>query len=88
MTCIHCISTTGGEKIPRPFGPALHGSKTNDLLQFDYIDLGKAISGPKYVLMLCDDHSEYSWMFAFPDTTAGNAAHALIDWCAAFNVPN
>lgn len=38
--CIHCLSTAGGEKVPRPFGPSVHRTKANDLLQFDYIYLG------------------------------------------------
>jgi transposase InsO family protein len=38
--------------------------------------------------MLRDDHSDYKWFFAFADTPAENAARAIIDWCAAFGVPN
>lgn len=30
--CIHCLSTTGGEKVPQPFSPAVHGTSPNDLL--------------------------------------------------------
>lgn len=41
--CIHCISTVGVEKVPRPFGPALYGTKPNDLLQFDYIEIVKSM---------------------------------------------
>jgi len=33
--CIHCVSTVGGDKVPRPFGPAFHGTSANDLLQFE-----------------------------------------------------
>ena len=85
--CIHCISTVGGGKVPRPFGPAFHGSAPNDVLQFHYIDMGLAADGTKYILMLRDDHSDYKWFFAFADTSAQNAAQAIIDWCAAFGVP-
>lgn len=88
QACIHCLSTIGGGKVPRPFGPAVHGTSPNDLLQFDYIELGPTPDGTKYVLMLRDDHSDYHWFFAFPDTSAENAAVAIIDWCAALGVPN
>lgn len=37
--------------------------------------------------MLHGDHSDYKWFFATPGTSAENAALAIIDWCAAFNVP-
>ena len=86
--CSHCLSTVAGVKVPCPFDPAVHGTQANDLLQFDYIELGPSTEGSKYVLMLRDDHSDYKWFFAFPDTSAENAAHAIIDWCAAFGVPN
>lgn len=87
-SCIRCLSTVGGGNTPRPFGPAVHGTKANDLLQFDYIEIGPSDTGEKYVLMLRDDHSDYKWLFAFLDTSAANASRAIIDWAAAFGVPN
>ena len=83
----HCLSTQGGEKVPRPFGPAVHGTAPNDLVQFDYIEIGPSNTGEKYVLMVRDDHSDYKWFFPFANTNAENAAIAIIDWCAAFTVP-
>lgn len=47
QACIHCLSTTERECIPRPFGPSVHGTKPNELLQFDYIELGKATTGSR-----------------------------------------
>lgn len=87
-SCIHCLSSVGGGKIPRPFGLAVHGTAPNDLLQFDYIKITAAVTGEKYVLMLRDDHSSYYWFFAFADTSAENAARAIIDSSTAFGVPN
>lgn len=65
----------------------MHGTPVNDLLQLDYIELGRSNSGDKYVLMLCNDVSDYKWFFVFAKTSAINAAQATIDWCAAFTVP-
>lgn len=73
--------------MPRPFGPSVHGTSPNALLQFYYIEIAPSATGEKYVLMMRDDHSNYCWLFAFPDTSAENAARAIIDWSAAFNVP-
>ena len=87
-SCIHCLSTLGGEKIPRPFGPAVHGTKPNDLLQFDYIELGPSNNGDKYVLMMRDDHSDFKLFYCFPNTNAENAATAIVEWCSLFGVPN
>lgn len=57
--CINCLLTLGGEKISRPFLLAFHGKSLNDLVQFDYIELGDSQNGDKYVLMLFDEHSDY-----------------------------
>jgi hypothetical protein len=81
--CIHCLTIVGGGKAPRPFGPTVHGTAANDLLQFDYIVLAPSNLGDKHVLMLRDDHSDYNWFFSFPDTSAENAARAIIDWAVA-----
>lgn len=73
--------------MPRPFGPSLHGTGRNDLLQFDYIDLGTSPDSARGVLMMRDDFSDYKWFFPFTDTSARNEATAIIDWWAAFGVP-
>lgn len=77
--CIHCISIVEADKVPIPFGPALHGTKPKDLLQFDYTEIEKSNAGPKYILMLRDDNSDYKWFFATPVKSAGNAALAIVD---------
>lgn len=74
--------------VPRPFVPSVHGTSANDLFIFDYIEIAPSNSGDKYVLMWPDDHSDYKWFFCFSDTSAENSARAIIDWCAAFGVPN
>lgn len=86
-SCIHCLSTTSGDKIPRPFGPSVHGTRPNDLIQFDYIELGKSTTGDKYVFMIRDDHSGYAWFYPTVNQEAEQAAVALIDWSAAFGSP-
>lgn len=66
--CSHCLPTFGGKKITRPFSPAVHSTNPNDLLQFDYIDFRDSKKGEKYVLMLRDDHSDYTFFYSFPNT--------------------
>lgn len=82
--CIHCLSTMGAERVPRSFGPSLHGTKANDLVQFDYQEMGPINMRDKYIVMIRDDHSEYSWFYPSPSTAAEHAAHAPVDWCSAF----
>lgn len=85
-SCIHCPSTVGGGRVPRPLGLAVYGTSSNDQLQFDYIEIASSSSGEKFVLMLREDHSDYKWIFAFADTVAENAARSIIHWYAAFRV--
>lgn len=86
-TCIHCLSTSGGEKTAHPFGQFVHGTKPNDLLQFDYLEIGSSSENEKYVLMMRDDHSGYVWLFPSTYISAEHAAQSIIDWSAAFGVP-
>lgn len=44
-------------------------------------------SGEKYILMLCDDHSGYSQLYPAETTSADTDTNGIIDWSAAFGVP-
>lgn len=55
-----------GGKIPRPFGPSVHGTKLKDLLQLAFVEIGPCTNGGKYVLMLRNSHSDYKWFFPYP----------------------
>eukprot|EP00171_Calliarthron_tuberculosum_P002705 IDg2705t1 len=85
--CLHCICTTTGKRIPRPFGPAFHGLAPNDLLPFDFLEMTPSVTGAKYILILRDDFSSFIWMYPFPEADAHNAADAIIDWSASFSTP-
>lgn len=86
-SCIHCLSTTGSRWVLRPLCPSVNGNKPNGLIQFDYLELGQSSNRDKYVLKIRDDHSGYSCFFPFSNTNAENAAHAILDWCAALGTP-
>lgn len=84
--CIHCLSKTGGEKVPRSFGLSVHDTTPNDLEKFDCIEVAPSRTGEIYLLMLRDEHSNYKRFFAFGNTAANIAALAIMNWCAAFGV--
>lgn len=44
--------------MPQPLLPAMHGTKANYLLKFDYLEIVPSVSGHKYLLLLRDDHSD------------------------------
>ncbi len=78
--CIHCTSTACGDRVPCTFGPTTPGTKSNDFLQFDFLEMTKSNTGPKYLLMLRDD-------FLFGEPNAANSATAILEWCSTFNPP-
>ena len=49
--------------------------------------MGPSTTGDRYILMLRDDVTSYSWLYPTPSTSASQAATALVDWCAAFGAP-
>lgn len=84
QSCIHCVSTRGEETVPRPFGPAMHGTQRNDLIQSDCVEFGASRSGEQYVILVGDDHSAYCWLYLFESTSAAVVPNAMVDWNASF----
>lgn len=82
--CIHCHWKSQGVTVRSPFGPSMFGTMQNDLIQFDYIDLGFNCTGKRYILMVKDDQSGYSWFYPTHTTDATSATNAPLDWSVAF----
>jgi Integrase zinc binding domain len=85
-TCLNCVSTTGGSRIPRPFGEALHASKPNMVLHFDYMFVGPGDNGNKYILLLKDDASGYVWLCPHVMADASSTVESLVHWFSVFTV--
>ena len=61
--CLHCIVSRSGGMIPRPLANSLHATKPNEVLQFDFLYMGRSNGREKYVLILKDDLSSYLFVF-------------------------
>jgi len=83
-SCLHCLSTSTGGVVPRPLGHAIHASKPNELLHFDYCYIGRSSSGPTYVLILKDDFSSYVWLKPCTAANAETTAMCLMEWFSTF----
>ena len=83
-TCYHCLLTRSGSVMPRPLGRALHGKKPNEVIHIDYLYMGSGIESKKYILIIRDDLSSYTWLWSADSPTAANAAEALCVWIGAF----
>lgn len=84
QSCLHCLCTDSRVRVPRPLGSAIHAEKPNQVIHFDYCYIGKSAHGTKYVLIIKDDLSSYTWLYACESADAESTADALIDWFAAF----
>lgn len=82
--CLHCLCTRGGAIQPRPWGEQVHGTKPNEVLHFDFLYLGLASTGKKYVLVLKDDASKYVWLRPAAVADSEVVIESLLEWFAAF----
>jgi Integrase core domain/Integrase zinc binding domain len=85
-SCFHCIASAPGETTPRPLGEALHATKPNEVIHFDYLYMGPSVDDAKYVLIVKDDYSNYVWLKQCKNADADSTAAVLIEWFAAFGV--
>jgi Integrase zinc binding domain len=82
--CIHCLTTTGGSRVPRPLGEALNADKPNVILHFDFLYVGKSSSGPIYILVLRDDMSGYVWLWPCEHADAASTVDAVTTFLCCF----
>lgn len=73
--------------MPRPFGPAFHETAPNELLQYDYLNVGPSSADPCYILLLRDDHSDFKQLHPTADMLPDTTANAIIYSSASFRVP-
>ena len=78
-----------GEKVPRPLGETVHGTRPGEVVHIDYLYVGE--SGPlgqdgldedegfKYILVMLDDMSNWVWLEPAGACTARNNEHALLE---------
>ena len=69
---LHCMDSKAGEKVPRPLGETVHGTRPGEVVRCDYLDVGA--SGPlgddgldddggySYILVMMDDRSNWVWL--------------------------
>jgi len=85
-TCLHCLSTCGGDRVPRAMGHALHAEKPNELIHFDFLYMGPGDGDFSYILIIKDDASSFVWLEAVEAADAKTAASTLLKWFSLFGV--
>lgn len=88
--CIHCLAANNGERIPRPLASAIHANRPFEVIHFDYLFIGpskftyEGVIDPKYLLLIKDDLTSFSWLVPTRAPDALSAADALSRWEASF----
>ncbi len=94
-SCLHCLPTRGGHRVPRPWLSAVHASSCNELLHFDFMELERLYTAraagagePKqaFILVLKDDFSGFVELVPADAETADVVVQALREWFARFGV--
>ena len=83
-SCIHCILSRTGNKIPRPLATTCHADKPNEVVHFDFIYMGASSEEYKYILVIKDNLSSYFWLVGCASADAETAAEALSKWITVF----
>jgi len=76
--CLHCIESLDS-KVPRPLGEALHASRRDQVLHYDFLFL-KNTRNFAYILVLKDDLSHFVELVPSERTDHVVVVHALVDW--------
>ena len=91
------VNSKTDEKIPRPLGETVNGTRSGEVLHFDYWYVGD--SGPlsneeldggddfKYILVMTDDLSNFLCLEPTGSCTAGSTAKHLLKWRKTLGVP-
>jgi transposase InsO family protein len=85
-TCLHCLHTKGGRLIPRPFGETMQANDRNQVLHFDFLEIGLSYNGLKYLLVLKDGLSQYVELVPCASACAAVVIQALLDWFKRFGI--
>jgi Integrase zinc binding domain len=78
-SCLHCLSSAPGNKVPRPLGEAIHATKPNEVLHFDYLYMGTGGKEKLYPLIRKDDMGSFVRLYAVSEADAAATAECLVD---------
>ena len=82
--CLHCLGSLDS-KVSRPLGEALHASRRNQVIHYDFLFVKNARKF-SYVVVLKDDLSHFVELVPSERTDHVVVLHALVDWYKRFGV--
>ena len=84
QSCLVCVLSAGGMKVPRPLGQQVHAQRVSELLHFDFLYIGESRTDHTYILILKDDFSGYVFLRACKSADAETAASVLCEYFTTF----
>ncbi len=75
-----CVVAKAGWRIPRSSSTGFHGNRPNDVIHFDYIFMGLGLEDTKYVLVIKNDVSSYTWLYSSSTADAEHTVSELTRW--------
>lgn len=85
QSCLHCKISRTRETIPRPLVIALHGFRPNKVVHISFLYMGESEHrDAKYLLLVKDDMSGYSWLKFCASADRDKATQAVKEWIAEF----
>ena len=84
--CLHCAVADPRQIIPRPFGQQMHAKTRNEILHYDFIQIGPSYNGFIYLLVIKDDFSGYINLIPCESPTSEVVVNALLQWYGQFGI--
>lgn len=84
QSCLDCLISSSGSKIPRPLGHQQHAEKIGELIHFDFLFIRESRTGQEYIMIIKDDFSGYFHFTAIQRATSEAAADALLPYFSTF----
>jgi hypothetical protein len=87
-TCLQCEKSVSAGTVPRPWGITLKGSRRNEVIAMDYLNIGPPPLDSrhqfKYILAIKDTYSHFCRLIAAKSADSNTAAQAFMDWIGIF----
>lgn len=84
--CIHCLTSRTHDNARSSLSSTAHSSYLNQQLQFDYLHIGIGIQVLKFLIVLKDDFSGYSWISPNIASIAEHVSNCIANWIDTFYV--
>ena len=91
LQCLHCVTTRGGSRVPRPMGNAVHAGSSNAVLHWDFLFIQRAVEGTSrhgysYILVIKDGYDSYVELVPCIAASTPEAVAALIEWFKRYGI--